>query len=133
MVTYVQHKGSDPIMVELRYEDWRKLERMSNRDDKWIEKAYDLILGRARLPSLSEIRKKLGTYLRVQEVVLAKEAYERFEALLKKKYGHTGSMISLQFGPSMVIREEDPEITPNQIIIRPQALGLEHWDALIYD
>ena len=127
-------KGSGkPIVVEFNYEDWRRIERLSNRKDAWLFKFYDTLFVKAGLPTLDDIA-KLGLAVSVPDIAAGATTYERIEKIGKEKYGERHwPMISLAHGMSMVIKDSDPPVNKNQIVIRPTAFGSNVWSQDVID
>jgi hypothetical protein len=80
-------KGSGlSIVVEFDYEDWRRIEKLSNRGDAWLFKFYDALFLKAGLPTLDNIA-KLGLTVSVPDIAAGKTTYERVEKIGREKYG----------------------------------------------
>lgn len=127
-----------PVIVELTYEDWRRLSKLRNHHsrwdpgEEWLCRFYDAILKRAGLKSLKDLGES-GYKLEIQEIVCGYRAYNKYNKLMKKKYSDTDRpWIDLQHGPSQVVQPEDPQITPDQILIRPAAFGIFIWSSDVF-
>jgi hypothetical protein len=75
----------NPIVVEFTYDDWKRLDRLSNRCRDWINKFYDAVLAKARIISLAMLHEDELT-LDITKVVLGHQAYRKFAKILKHKY-----------------------------------------------
>lgn len=134
-----KHIGKpEPIVVELTYEDWRRLSRLRNHHSEWDHGAewlcqfYDAVLKRAGLKSLND-QVESGHKFAIQEIVLGYRAYAKYQKIMLKKYGkHDKPWIDFQSGPSEVLQPDDPPITPDQILIRPYAFGIQLWSPDVF-
>jgi hypothetical protein len=122
--------SKDPIIIEFTYDDWKRLERLSNRDNRWIEKLYDAILTKARLISLAILHERFDGTLDITKITFGRQAYKRFEEVIKLKYPdrEARGWLSLEFSP---VESRNPELK-GEILIYPDALRLAYWEAHVF-
>lgn len=121
----------EPIIIEFTYNEWRRLERLSNRDKKWIYKFYNAVLAKAGLILVEEVRNRCGHLIENARIVLGKNIYNKFERTFEKKINDARAfgMINLQCAPKQDLCNS---IGENQIAIFPKVFRLTHWKSHVF-
>jgi len=118
---------STPIIIGFTWEDWNRLERLSNRKDDWIVKLYDTIFKKAGLPPVKKL-KEMGFGPHVTGVIASKPAAERIHKIGQEKYGERNwPWIHLDLSPSEHLEPHDPPLDENQFMIKVDCLGVHTW------
>lgn len=134
-VTYIN--TGNPIIIEFSYDEWKRLAKLSNRDNDWHAKLYDTILAKAQLKSLYELN-DMGSRLDNTDVIFGKEAFVKYQKIFDIKFPKPegprdmrSGMEFLNYSPSEHVREEET-LGDDQIMIRPSAVGLTVWSKDVF-